>query len=371
MAVKYVKDFGFDSGFGYTGSAGKTPVRAYMRGGAVKSKGFDNSTRNPISKFPDIAPAMVEKTTAGMGGKASETKKLASYNKPHSAGKDGAKVPMYAKGGAVKKAHAKKEMPSFLKAKMMKKADGGMIASDPNYEERMERLRSRSSGPEMNPPEMDEQGRIIYGPGANLDSHRRLNPPEGRGEDRGGPGQIITPMTRKLSPLARARQMLANRRRSMMADRRDVALNRGEPTMRRPAPVRRAMPVAPKAAMLPPITPPKLPEYTGPKYKPGDIVYDALGQPGYVAEPVSPENRLKRGQPIPPGGYAKGGKVSKGEKKIGKVMGEFKQGKLHSGSKEGPVVKNPKQAVAIALSEARQAGAKIPKKKAMGGRACG
>jgi hypothetical protein len=33
-------------------------------------------------------------------------------------------------------------------------------------------------------------------------------------------------------------------------------------------------------------------------------------------------------------------------------MREYKAGKLHSGSKEGPKVKNPKQAVAIALSEA-------------------
>lgn len=40
--------------------------------------------------------------------------------------------------------------------------------------------------------------------------------------------------------------------------------------------------------------------------------------------------------------------------KVGKVMGEFKRGKLHSGSKKGPVVKNRKQAVAIALSEARK-----------------
>ena len=59
--------------------------------------------------------------------------------------------------------------------------------------------------------------------------------------------------------------------------------------------------------------------------------------------------------------YAKGGKV-KGAAKISKVMGEFKAGTLHSGSKKGPEVSNPKQAVAIALSEARQAGAKIPKK---------
>ena len=45
---------------------------------------------------------------------------------------------------------------------------------------------------------------------------------------------------------------------------------------------------------------------------------------------------------------AKGGKVQK-------VMHEFKTGQLHSGSKKGPVVKSRKQAIAIALSEARKA----------------
>ena len=39
--------------------------------------------------------------------------------------------------------------------------------------------------------------------------------------------------------------------------------------------------------------------------------------------------------------------------KVGKVMHEFKVGGLHSG-KKGPIVKNPKQAVAIALSEQRR-----------------
>lgn len=42
----------------------------------------------------------------------------------------------------------------------------------------------------------------------------------------------------------------------------------------------------------------------------------------------------------------------KPERKVAKVMREFKGGKLHSG-KGGPVVKNPKQALAIALSEAK------------------
>jgi len=40
--------------------------------------------------------------------------------------------------------------------------------------------------------------------------------------------------------------------------------------------------------------------------------------------------------------------------KVHKVMKEYKSGMLHSGSKKGPVVKNQKQAVAIALSEAKK-----------------
>lgn len=55
-------------------------------------------------------------------------------------------------------------------------------------------------------------------------------------------------------------------------------------------------------------------------------------------------------------------KESKGKKKIGKVLGEFKAGELHSGSKKGPLVQSPKQATAIALSEARKAGSKIAPK---------
>lgn len=41
--------------------------------------------------------------------------------------------------------------------------------------------------------------------------------------------------------------------------------------------------------------------------------------------------------------------------KIHKVMHEFKHGELHSGSKHGPKVESRKQAVAIAISEAKKA----------------
>lgn len=54
-------------------------------------------------------------------------------------------------------------------------------------------------------------------------------------------------------------------------------------------------------------------------------------------------------------------KSSTGKRKVHKVMKEHKEDKLKSGS--GKKVKSRKQAVAIALSEARKFGAKIPKKK--------
>ena len=55
-------------------------------------------------------------------------------------------------------------------------------------------------------------------------------------------------------------------------------------------------------------------------------------------------------------------KYSKGaQEKVGKVMHEFKEGNLKSGS--GKKVKSRKQAVAIGISEARDEGKKAPKKK--------
>ena len=69
------------------------------------------------------------------------------------------------------------------------------------------------------------------------------------------------------------------------------------------------------------------------------------GVPVAPREPMIP---LKAGGAVP----------KKGEYKVPKVMSEFKAGELHSGSKSGPVVKNPKQAIAIALSEARSVGKK-------------
>ena len=56
-------------------------------------------------------------------------------------------------------------------------------------------------------------------------------------------------------------------------------------------------------------------------------------------------------------------KYSKGaQKKVKKAMHERKKGTLKSG-RSGKKVTSRKQAIAIGLSEARKAGAKVPRKK--------
>jgi hypothetical protein len=49
-------------------------------------------------------------------------------------------------------------------------------------------------------------------------------------------------------------------------------------------------------------------------------------------------------------------------RKMKKVMSEFEEGSLHSGSKKGPLVEKRSQAIAIGLSEARKAGEHVKSK---------
>ena len=52
----------------------------------------------------------------------------------------------------------------------------------------------------------------------------------------------------------------------------------------------------------------------------------------------------------------------KAGEKVEKAMKEMKHGKLRSG-RSGKKITNPKQAIAIGLSEAREEGAKVPYKR--------
>ena len=56
-------------------------------------------------------------------------------------------------------------------------------------------------------------------------------------------------------------------------------------------------------------------------------------------------------------------KKSKAQKIVAREMEHFKEGEMHSGSKSGPVVTNPKQAIAIGLSMSGQSKKKMKKKK--------
>ncbi len=90
-------------------------------------------------------------------------------------------------------------------------------------------------------------------------------------------------------------------------------------------------------------------EMSGEKDTPATIKAEV----GMLRKAKAPLTMIKE-EMMEPTGMKKGG-MTKMEKKVGKVMGEFKSGELHSGSKSGPVVKNRKQAIAIGLSEGRNA----------------
>lgn len=117
-----------------------------------------------------------------------------------------------------------------------------------------------------------------------------------------------------------------------------------------PAPMRRQMPVAPNAPM---IQPGAGAMKKGGFVKGGEGMVKTTGSLGIKGNKNPgekngiPMNDTRTGNVA----YKKGGKV-------GKVMGEFKAGDLHSGSKSGPKVKSRQQAIAIALSEARKAAKK-------------
>lgn len=85
------------------------------------------------------------------------------------------------------------------------------------------------------------------------------------------------------------------------------------------------------------------------------IVYEETSEKPYTIKLYSKDNHngLKEVAKELITKMSRGGKLTKAQQaKIGKVMSEFKSGKLHSGSKRGPIVRKRKQALAIALAEA-------------------
>jgi hypothetical protein len=353
MGVKYVKDFSFPSAGGFHSGS----VQRYAKGGHVTklpAKAKDSAKGMPARAKPNApargAPKMESKPKVGKGQGyekggyvPGKEKDVLPVKRPPGRGKDLAparrfkgKYEGYAEGGPVAELDA--GQPDY-------------VAPKPRYQDLLEALPEAPVKREfVMPPEFDEEG-FRVGPdrgGSRMyDPDRYISPeipvgaltplpeePNYAVPLGGDEPPIGVPLPQKpiytdgpgkaIDFLDFYREQNANRvgnRRAMMGDRRDMAMRPGmRGVARRAAPARMRAPAP-------------------------------VRQPAMLPFELQPE-------PLVPV-FKKGGAV-KGEK-IAKVMREYKEGKLHSGSKKGPVVKNPKQAMAIALSEARAA------KKAAGG----
>lgn len=238
--LKYVSEFSFPSDKGYSGSAGKTMVKGYARGGSCgpMKKADGGAVDNP--RRP-----LMERT-----------------------------LPEY-----IDEINREREMADRMKAqRAMEMADRMMAETETGPE----------TGQYRRPRLLRSQG--LRSPRAEMARERAI-----MGQDTGYA-------------------------KGGMAMRKQYPTNNGKPMISGP----KAAP-APKADML------------------------------YSKKENSAKNLLADGK-APNLPSAKGGvnMAKGGSAKVGKVMGEFKEGKLHSGSKSGPVVKSRKQAIAIGLSEARK-----------------
>jgi len=238
--LKYVSEFSFPSDKGYSGSAGKTMVKGYARGGSC----------GPMKKadggaVDDPRRPMMDRTIPEL---------IDAINR-------------------------EREMADRMKAqRAMEMADRMMAETETGPE----------TGQYRRPRLLRSQG--LRSPRAEMARERAI-----MGQDTGYA-------------------------KGGMAMRKQYPTNNGKPMISGP----KAAP-APKADML------------------------------YSKKEVNAKNLLADGK-APNLPSAKGGvnMAKGGSAKVGKVMGEFKEGKLHSGSKSGPVVKSRKQAIAIGLSEARK-----------------
>ena len=77
-----------------------------------------------------------------------------------------------------------------------------------------------------------------------------------------------------------------------------------------------------------------------------------LAKGGRAFPDLNKDGEITRADILKGRGVFKKGGMTESQKTISTAMRKFKKGKLHSGSKKGPVVKSRKQAIAIALSEA-------------------
>jgi hypothetical protein len=342
MGVKYVKDFSFPSAGGFHSGS----VQRYAKGGHVTklpAKAKDSAKGMPARAKPNApargAPKMESKPKVGKGQGYAEGGRVPGYEMDRLP----AKKPPGRKMDLAPARRFKGKYEGYAEGGPVAELDAGQpdyVAPKPRYQDLLEMLPEAPVKREfVMPPEFDEEGfRVgpdrggsrMYDPTRDAILEQTLPPLPPIGaltplpeepfyspqEQRGAVGKLLMPEDRSIYDRPRPEPVdRVGNRRAMMGDRRDMVMRPGmRGVARRAAPARMRAPAP-------------------------------VRQPAMLPFELQPE-------PLVPV-FKKGGAV-KGEK-IAKVMREYKEGKLHSGSKKGPVVKNPKQAMAIALSEARAA----------------
>lgn len=333
-SFKYVSDFQFPSECGFTGSSGKTMVKGYARGGKpdMAHGGSHGTAKKAIANERAEMSRIKQETRSerkDAGQEMSRVRKEMRY--------DEAKLksdrPM------------RKQYPTDRSEPMIKMMSGGMIKDRSKLG--IEGNKNPGETKKHTAPDLPKPKTMMKsgGPVKKMANGGAM-PPRGAAQaaaqlQRAGAGA-------SQSAIRNAQQNAANQQ-----------MNTSGPQLIRPG-----QPVSPSGGAAPVKT--ALGNTGGPRPAQTPAApLSAKPMPGRINQPtvvggrgarddasrgpMAKPNMAQRGGP---GGMAKGGMTPKQEAKVGKVMGEFKAGELHSGSKSGPMVKSRKQAVAIAMSEA-------------------
>jgi len=298
--LKYVSEFTFPSDKGYSASAGKTMVKGYARGGAADIKQDKTMVKEAVQKHERARHPGEPMTKLAEGG-------MAECN--------------MAKGGMAMRGPPKAPSAALdqVKQAALQNPQGMTRSQGQRAAERAQMDAARAAG--NDPATAMARAREA----SRIQSQTRGSIQEAMARAR----NANTPV----SPLSAPVGMGVNQRVG-------IAMAKGGMAMRKRYPADRKEPL---------ITRTKAPAAPAPK---SDMLYSKkeVNATNLLSEGKAPALPHARGSV----NMAKGGMTPKQQAKVGKVMGEFKAGELHSG-KDGPVVKNRKQAIAIGLSEARKA----------------
>ena len=291
--LKYVSEFTFPSDKGYSGSAGKQMVKGYARGGSCgpMKKADGGAVDDPRRPLMD--------------------RKLGEY------------------------------IDAINRERAMEMADREMSNAERAAMLRAATRRSISQGLRSPMAEMARERALLgenagYKKGGMAKGGKMDRLKDVIGNERKEIARVEAKQRNAGQELSRVRSEMRYDKNEMKGMRKQYPTNRSEPMI---AMAKGGM--APKADML----------YSKKEVNATNLLRDGKGAP--MPHPKGSVN-MKHGG-MAHDGMAKGGMTGKQQAKVGKVMDEFKAGKLHSGSKSGPVVKSRKQAIAIGIAEARKA----------------